>query len=401
MKFGLIVVIALVVSAFAAHFLLQDPGYVVINFRNYLVEMSVPILLAFIFLFVFGLWAIVKIFRAPRKLGQAAGRYKAGRAGQRLTKGIIELAEGNFAKGEKLLVRAAKVSDAPLLNYLAAARAAHLQGKDERRDSWLKEAFEDIPGAGNAVLLTQAELQLDQEQYEQALATLRRIEENTPNHGHALTLLGRLYFRLEDWSHLSELIPKLRKIGRIDGATLDDWSRRVFIERLSESGDGETVQAEWKSIPKSLKSDPPLLETYYESLMRTGMHEKVEKDLTAEIKKEWRGSLVRLFGMVEGSDPSKQLRRAENWLKAHGDDVDLLLTAARLCLRNELWGKARSYLETVISIRPTPEAYQEYGRLLNRLGEGDAAADAYRAGLGMVAKSPLPAIPDLRPDPDE
>ena len=78
-----------------------------------------------------------------------------------------------------------------------------------------------------------------------------------------------------------------------------------------------------------------------------------------------------------------------------------MLTSARLCLRNELWGKARSYLETVISIRPTPEAYQEYGRLLNQLGEGEAAADAYRAGLGMVAKSPMPAIPDLRPDPAE
>ena len=103
--------------------------------------------------------------------------------------------------------------------------------------------------------------------------------------------------------------------------------------------------------------------------------------------------------MVDGVDATKQLRRAENWLKTHGEDVDLLLTAARLCLRNELWGKARSYLETVIAIRPTPEAYQEYGRLLNQLGEGDAAADAYRAGLGMVARSPLPAIPDLRPDP--
>jgi HemY protein len=65
-----------------------------------------------------------------------------------------------------------------------------------------------------------------------------------------------------------------------------------------------------------------------------------------------------------------------------------------------LWGKARSYLETVIAIRPTPDAYQEYGRLLNRLGEGDAAADAYRSGLSLVARSPIPAIPHLEPDPD-
>jgi len=129
--------------------------------------------------------------------------------------------------------------------------------------------------------------------------------------------------------------------------------------------------------------------------MRVGLHDKAEKDLAAALKAEWSGPLVRLFGLVEGSDPSKQLKRAENWLSKHGDDADLLLAAARLCLRTELWGKARSYLETVISLRPTPEAYQEYGRLLTQLGETDAAADAYRAGLGMVAENPLTAIPHL------
>ena len=401
MKFGLLVVVALVVSALAAHFLLQDPGYVVINFQNYLIEMSVPILLAFIFLVVIGAWLLVKLFRAPKKIGEAAGRYRMGRAGQRLTRGVIEVAEGNFAKGEKLLARAAHVSDAPLLNYLQAARAAHLLGNDERRDDWLKQAFEQAPEAANAVLLTQAELQLDREQYEQALATLRRLEESSPNHSHALDLLGRLYFRLEDWSHLSDLLPKLRKRGRLDESTLDKWSERVYIEKLDQAVDGEAILAAWKEIPKGLKSHLPLLEAYYSSLMRTGMHEKAEKDLIADIKREWRGPLVRLFGMVEGTNATKQLKNAENWLKNHGEDADLLLTSARLCLRNELWGKARSYLETVISIRPSPEAYQEYGRLLNRLGEGDAAADAYRTGLGMVARSPLPAIPHLSPDPGD
>ena len=75
---------------------------------------------------------------------------------------------------------------------LQAARAAHLQGKDERRDEWLRMAFQDAPEAANAVLLTQAEFQLDREQYEQALATLRRIEENSKDHSHALALLARL-----------------------------------------------------------------------------------------------------------------------------------------------------------------------------------------------------------------
>ncbi len=398
MKFASIVVVAVILSAFAAHFLLGDPGYVAINFRGYLIEMSVPVLLGLAVLLVMSVWLIRRLVQAPKRLGEAAGRYRSGRAGVKLTRGMIEVAEGNFARGEKLLARAASTSDTPLFNYLQAARAAHLQGKDERRDEWLKLAYEHTPEAANAVLLTQAELQLDREQYEQALATLRRIEENSKDHSYALALLGRLYFRLKDWTNLAEILPRLRKQGRVDQDRLDKWAIRVHTENLENAADGEAVIAEWKSVIKQLRTETALLDSYYMALMRVGLHDKAEKDLAAALKTEWRAPLVRLFGLVEGPDPSKQLKRAEGWLTKHGDDVDLLLAAARLCLRNELWGKARSYLETVIALRPTPEAYQEYGRLLTQLGETDAAADAYRQGLGMVAASPLTAIPHLEPD---
>ena len=81
------------------------------------------------------------------------------------------------------------------------------------------------------------------------------------------------------------------------------------------------------------------------------------------------------------------IKRAENWLAKRGEDCDLILAAARLCLRNELWGKARSYLETVISLRPAREAYQEYGRLLNQLGVERDARSNVRAEYGRFATS--------------
>ena len=80
MKLGLLVVLVLIVSAFAASFLLADPGYVVIKFRGYLVEMSVPILMALFILTIIAAWMAMKLFRAPRKLGEAAGR--AGHVGR-------------------------------------------------------------------------------------------------------------------------------------------------------------------------------------------------------------------------------------------------------------------------------------------------------------------------------
>lgn len=399
MKFALIVIVTMILGAVFAQFVLGDPGYVVINFRSHILEMSVPML--FILFIVAGMliWLAWFLIRAPRKLGEAAGRMRSGRAGQKLTKGMIQIAEGNFAKGEKLLARAATGSDAPLFNYLQAARAAHLQGEDERRDEWLKLAYEQTPEAANAVLLTQAELQLDREQYEQALATLRRLDENSKDHSYAIALLGRLYYRLEDWGNLAQILPRLKKHGRIDQETIDNWTTRVYIENLRGTSSGDAVASEWAAIPKKFKSDIALLEAYYTALMRNDMNAKAEKDLIAALKQDWRAPLVKLYGLVEGPDASKQLKRAESWLTERPDDAELLLTTARLCLRTELWGKARSYLETVLAIRPTPDAYQVYGSLLNQLGEADAAADAYRSGLGMVTEDPLPAIPHLSPDP--
>ena len=228
---------------------------------------------------------------------------------------------------------------------------------------------------------------------------MRRLDENSKDHSYAIALLGRLYYRLEDWEQLAEILPRLKKHGRIDQDTIDNWTKRVYIENLRRASSGDGVASEWGAVPKKFKKDIALLEAYYNALMRNDMHAKAEKDLTAALKQDWQAPLVKLYGLVEGPDPSKQLKRAESWLTERPDDADLLLTTARLCLRTQLWGKARSYLETVLAVRPTPDAYQVYGSLLNQLGEADAAAEAYRSGLGLVTEGPLPAIPHLTPDP--
>ncbi|MCH9694205.1 MAG: hypothetical protein K0U72_06820 [Gammaproteobacteria bacterium] len=395
MKTGIVVVLALFASAFAAHFLLSDPGYVVINFRGYRVEMSVPVLVLLAAALVFGVWLLRKLILAPRRIGEAAGRYRSVRSGQKLTRGMIAVAEGQLARGERMLARSASTSDSPLFNYLQAARAAHLQGRDERRDEWLRLAYQEVPEAANAVLLTQAEFQLDRNQHEQALATLRRLDENSTQHGHALALMGRLYFRLEDWTSLAEILPRVRKHAQVKPETLEAWAVGVHHQELQKADTDADISGTWKSVPKALQANTTLLEAYYDGLMRCDLHARAEKELVVALKKNWRGPLVRLFGLVEGVDASKQLKRAEGWLAKHAEDPDLLLTAARLCLRNELWGKARSYIESVISLRPTPDAYQEYGALLNQMGEADAAAAAYRDGLNMVAAGSLAAIPHL------
>jgi HemY protein len=384
MRFGLWTLAAILVGAVLAHLLLQDRGYVLINFVGYSIEMSVPAMVLVLFAGYFGIRLAVFLWRAPRRLGEVVADARLRRAGTKLTRGLIHLAEGDWSKGERLLTQGLKGTDAPLINYLLAARAAQLQGSNERRDDWLRLAYDELPEAEAAILLTQAELQLEHEEFERALATLNRIEESHPGHPLALELLIRAHGALGDYDRVIELLPGL-KDARAESSGIAEIATSAF-RRFGTRSDltAEQLDAFWSRLSGALRRMPTMIAVYAEALGRLGRGDTAEKTLRQALKTEWRSELVAAYGQISASEPSKQLKRAEQWLKRHAEDAVLLLTTARLCMAVELWGKARSYLESSIAIAPTAEAYALYGQLLKQLGEDDGAATAFRSGLALV-----------------
>jgi len=192
-RWGLWALFALLLGAFVAHFVLEDRGYVLINFRSYIVEMSVPGLLLVLVALYLGVRGVVVLVRSPLRVRKAIRERGLRRGGADLAKGLIHITEGDFARAERLLTRGLATTDAPLVNYLLAARAAQLQGAPERRDQWLKLAYDESPDGEVTVLLTQAELQLNASELDAALATLKRLEQLKPDHPGALGLLARTY----------------------------------------------------------------------------------------------------------------------------------------------------------------------------------------------------------------
>ena len=209
MRLGIWVLIGLLLGLVGAHFLLPDNGYVLINFRGYLVEMSVPGLIVVLTVAYFSLRLLLALWRWPRRVGVLLAERRRRAASRKLTRGLMHLVGGEWSKGERLLTQSVRGSDTPLVSYLMAARAAQQQGHRDRRDEWLQLAHEELPEAQVTVMLTQAELQLEAHEFERALATLKRLEELHPGHSMGLALLARTYRALGDHAAQLTLLPRL------------------------------------------------------------------------------------------------------------------------------------------------------------------------------------------------
>ena len=395
MRFGVAALAALLLGAFAAHFLLADRGYVLVNFRSYVVEMSVPgLVIVLVLLYVF-VRALVAVREAPRRWRSAREHRLLRRRDSDLTAGFTQLIEGNWARSERLLTQGLKHADAPLANYLLAAHAAHLQGAAERRDQWLELAEALSPEAATSARLTRAQLELQAGDPASAVATLKSLERDNADQPAAVALLARAYRALDDRAELLALLPRLAR------ASLPAQEREEIV-KLAVQGElarpdltPERLADVTTALPSELRAAPAVVAERARALARLKRGDEAERELKAALKREWHAALVQAYGEVQGADVAKQLKQVEAWLKTYPEDAALLLTAARLAMANDLPGKAQSYLESSVAIEPKPEAYALYGRLLTELGEDERALTAFRSGLGLL--SPAAAVEPLPP----
>lgn len=401
MKTGLIIVLSLLGGALLAAALIEDPGYVMINLRGYLIEMSVPILVAGLIALYLALRLLARIWHTPRQLGRAAARRRKQSAQRQMERGLTLLAEGDWNRGEKFLSRASRRASNPLLGYLGAARAAHQQGATERCESWLRLAADSDPESQTLVLLTEAELQVERGDLGTAAATLDQVARVAPINNRLLQLQAQVYEGLGDWERLSAVLPVLKRRHAIDDAEYRRLAIAAYegLFAASETDYDRAVEL-WRALPKDLRENEDITAAYLQALVRHDHQQETETFIRKSLRKTWWQKLVAIYGRLEVVDKPAHLRHAEQWLHDHGEDPVLLLAVARLSMANELWGKARSYLESSLAIAPSAEGFALYGNLLEKLGEDQHASEAFRSGLLIAsgAGSGHTALPRNRPD---
>ena len=330
----------------------QDPGYIYISWRDSSVETSlwfgITLALATWMLAAVFLKLLAKILRSRLTLMTWLGNRKSRNATALSNRGLINFVEGNWEQSRKQLLRAARYTEAPLLNHLIAAQASFRLGDvdEARRQLGIAETI-DVD-AGIAVELTQAELQLTAGQYEQALATLVRARANANKHPYVVELLARAHLQLGDWASLQEILPELKKYKLNASGHLSDIEEQMWLGLMSSAikapdaeGDLEKV---WRSVPAELKEQRRFRQHFVAQLRDLEAYPALERWVVEFLDREWDAPLVDSLGRFPPKQPKKLLKTLDRWLTQQGKDYRLMMAAARVALHAHEWDRAEALL---------------------------------------------------------
>jgi HemY protein len=401
MKIIILFVIALSIATGMAYLIHLDPGYVIFTYGVWSLETSLAVFIFVILVSFAGLYMLLRtvlnVKHAPKKLLSWSKQRKQSTAHLELTKGLLDSAEGNWARSEKLLTKHAAQSDTPLLNYLSAAHAAQALGAYDRRDAYLLKAGDVVPERAKTIHLARAKLQFAAAQYEQSLATVRQLVDASPKHPIALTLLMKVYAKLNDWEALYALLPSVKKNDKVYTTDIQQLETHTITQLLSNppSSPNVNIDSIWMTLDKRQKANPQYLALYAAQKIRLNTSQAVAEPLLKAIKEQSDPKLISLYSQLD-IEPAQKIKNLEKWLKPQPNNIELLNALGELYLKQKLWGKAQQTIQHSLDIKTTSKAYLLIGRLHEEQGETpDKAAEFYRLGLELSDKTNALAV--IRP----
>jgi HemY protein len=388
-----ILLLSVLIVAGYAMYANNDLGLMQVSFAEFHFEASLLEVGAVTLGVLFAVLLLVQTITLAKKISGQFGEKRSERLTEKahhsLEQGLIELAEGRFEKAEKILLQKVEHNENALLAYLAAARAAQYQGAHDRRDDYIRRAHQSAPDADIAIGLTQAELQMDHNQIEQALATLNHLNILSPQHPYVLKLLAETHRKLADWENLRELLPDVKKTGAISDEKLlsleiDTWCGLMSDRARTDNVDLLTQL--WDVMPHNMKTIPEVVEYYAAELVGLHAAGEAEKVLRDFLSNNWVESSVILYSELDVMASEEQISTVEGWLQEHQHNEHLLHALGKMCMSKNLWGPARTYLEASLSAKPMPATYLKLAQLMeDHLEERHKAQDYYRQGLHMLS----------------
>jgi HemY protein len=366
-----------------------NKGYVLIAFDDYTIEMSVTsaiFLGALLFIaLIAALWFTRKIWNITKGSRFWWRDRNQKKAQVNTQNGLVALMRGDYQNAERLMMKGAKNSQTPMLNYLAAAEAAQEQGDSHKRDRYLQRASSDAGETDSAVLLTQARLQLKDQQFGAALDTINKLSSGEQEQNNVRQMRHIIYHEQGQWLALIELLPTLLKQRLISEQQFERQQLEAYrghFKQLATEGGSEAIADYWNHMPRKVKKHSCIVVAISRALMSAGDQQGAYQILGDVIRKSTDDALFDALGDLRLEDSYALSQQLEKLRRSLGDHPPLLNALAEIYVVEKEFEKAKPLLEASVAKQPKAESLALLAQVCEAQNEPQKALDYYREALG-------------------
>jgi HemY protein len=384
----LLLAIAAVVAALAAKL---NSGYALLIAPPYRIELSLNLLLILIvggfFSLYFGLRMVARTVQLPAEVRLWRRRQKEQRARGKLDAAIVALLEGRYGKAQQEAKEALALPHSSGLAALVAARAAIDVRQFEAAEAFLSRPETQATSLKVPRLTLSAEIALEQGQPQEALRILESLRREAGLHTAALRLELHATQAARRFAGIPPLVEQLVKRGVFDVAQGEQLRIAALREQLRAlAHDASGLRDTWNRLPESTRTQAQIARAAALSFLQLGGDREAADIVARSLDRGWNSDLVELYGECRLSDPTLQLEQGERWLTAHNQDAALLRVLGTLCQRQQLWGKAQTYLEASLALEDHWRTHLALGEMLGRLARSDEANTHFVAALKLATE---------------
>ena len=386
--FWLLTLAALAVGlALAARY---NDGYVLLVLPPWRAEVSLNLFLLASIAGFFVIYLLARAVSHTLGLPRAVAEFRRRRQREKAVLALLDawrlLQEGRY--GHALRAAEKAKPDVATSGMLAMAgwRAAHALRDAEREAQWAARVREhDGAGLQAARLMTEAEFALEQRRFDDARDALQQLATRQGRHIAALRLSLRAEQGLGNWREVAKLARQLEKHQALTADQAAPIRSRAVREALRSLRDDPVgLMGYWRELDDADRAEAALALETARALAAAGDCRVAQRVIEDALDENWDPSLVLAYGECgrpgePAGDVLGRIAQGEKWLQRMPGDGALLLTLGRLCRQQQLWGKARSYLEAALAIAPSRAAHVELAQLLDQLEESALAIRHYRA----------------------
>ncbi len=380
-------------------------GYAVFVVPPWRVELSMMMFSLVLLVSAFMLYATVRLtiraYQLPRNLRERKLANERQKVMQDLHHGMKSLFGGRFDDAEKLARRAmlakvgAKQADEDLHNLAAAlaAWAAHEGGNLPAALPYL----EKITGhkATNMRDASKAYMLLAEGRATEALPVLQTLAANDPGNVGALKMKVEAEIAAKEWDAVLLTLGQLKRTGLLPQHAVDEIRLNAEIELMnSRPAEHDVLVDAWRKLDHHTRYQPRLADALANRLITVGLGKDaakiIEETLDRCDQEQWDDALASLtlrYADADSGSTTAQIECAETWLKKHPREASLLAALGKLCMRQGLWGKAQSYLEASVAMKPTLEAHMTLARLMEQIGKPQDAMRHIRRSAELAKES--------------